>query len=197
VASWFAFAYGQDRMLPAVFAETSKRKVPLAGLILHAVLSTAFLVQAVYIGWAMGVAVRSIAVLLVWLTLALGVLNLKLHPRWRAAEWAAPILDQPFAMLTAIVSIIIAVPLIASIAIVPHTALIFQPLFQGAVVLAIGLVCLWLAGSSARARRQFWRDRDARADRMTGSPAIIETRSAPLSLSDRGGRRSTPFRTCS
>ncbi len=152
VASRFAFAYGQDRMLPAVFAETSKRKVPLAGLILHAVLSTAFLVQAVYVGWAMGVAVRSIAVLLVWLTLALGVLNLKLHPRWRAAQWAAPILDQPFATLTAIVSIIIAVPLIASIAIVPHTALIFQPLFQGAVVLVIGLVCLWLAGSSARAR---------------------------------------------
>jgi hypothetical protein len=36
----------------------------------------------------MGVAVRSIAVLLVWLTLALGVPNLKLHPRWRAAQWA-------------------------------------------------------------------------------------------------------------
>ena len=100
----------------------------------------------------MGVAVRSIAVLLVWLALALGVLNLKRHPRWRVAQWAAPILDQPFAMLTAIVSIIIAVPLIASIAIVPHTALIFQPLFQGAVVLAIELVCLWLAGGYARTR---------------------------------------------
>lgn len=152
VASRFAFAYGQDRILPAVFAETSKRKVPLAGLMLHAVLSTAFLIQAVYVGWATGVAVRSIAVLLVWLALALGVLNLKLHPRWRAAQWAAPILNQRFATLIAVVSIIIAVPLIASIAIVPHTALVFQPLFQGALVLAIGLVCLWLAGSSARAR---------------------------------------------
>jgi basic amino acid/polyamine antiporter, APA family len=152
VASRFAFAYGQDRMLPAVFAETSKRKVPLAGLVLHAVLSTAFLVQAVYVGWAMGVAVRSIAVLLVWLALAIGVLNLKLHPRWREAEWAAPILNQPLATFTAAVSIIITVPLIASIAIVPHTALIFQPLFQGAVVLLIGLVCLGLAGGHAKAR---------------------------------------------
>ena len=152
VASRFAFAYGQDRMLPAVFAETSKRKVPIAGLLLHAVLSTAFLVQAVYVGWAMGVAVRSIAVLLVWLALALGVLNLKLHPRWREAQWAAPILNQPFATPTAIASIVIAVPLIASIAIVPHTALIFQPLFQGAVVLAIGFVCLAFAGRYARAR---------------------------------------------
>jgi hypothetical protein len=80
------------------------------------------------------------------------VLNLKFHPRWRAAERASPILDQPVAMLTAIVSIIIAVLLIASIAILPHTALVFQPLFQGAVVLTIGPVCLWLAGSSARAR---------------------------------------------
>ncbi|HXC90910.1 MAG TPA: APC family permease [Stellaceae bacterium] len=152
VASRFAFAYGQDRMLPAVFAETSKRKVPLAGLVLHAVLSTAFLAQAVYVGWAMGVAVRSIAVLLVWLALAVGVLNLKLHPRWREAQWAAPILAQPLAIATAIVSIVIAVPLIASIAIVPHTALIFQPLFQGAVVLAIGLVCLGFAGGYAKAR---------------------------------------------
>ncbi len=152
VASRFAFAYGQDRMLPAVFAETSKRKVPLAGLILHAVLSTAFLVQAVYVGWAMGVAVRSIAVLLVWLAIAVGVLNLKWHPRWREAEWAAPILNQRFATFAAIVSILIALPLIASIAIVPKTSLIFQPLFQGAVVLVIGLVCLGFAGRYARAR---------------------------------------------
>jgi basic amino acid/polyamine antiporter, APA family len=152
VASRFAFAYGQDRMLPAVFAETSKRKVPLAGLVLHAVLSSLFLVQAVYVGWAMGVAVRSIAVLLVWLGLAVGVLNLKWHPRWRATEWAAPVLNQPFATFAAIVSIVIAVPLIASIAIVPHTALIFQPLFQGAVVVAIGLVCLGFASRYARAR---------------------------------------------
>jgi basic amino acid/polyamine antiporter, APA family len=152
VASRFAFAYGQDRMLPAVFAETSKRKVPLAGLVLHAVLSTAFLVQAVYVGWAMGVAVRSIAVLLVWLAIAVGVLNLKWHPRWREAEWAAPILNQRFATFAAIVSILIALPLIASIAIVPKTSLIFQPLFQGAVVLVIGLVCLGFAGRYARAR---------------------------------------------
>jgi amino acid transporter len=152
VGSRFAFAYGQDRMLPAVFAETSKRKVPLAGLILHAVLSTVFLVQAVYVGWAMGVAVRSIAVLGVWLAIAVGVLNLKWHPRWREAAWAAPILNQPFATFAAIVSIVIAVPLIASIAIVPKTPLIFQPLFQGAVVLVIGLVCLRLAGGYAKAR---------------------------------------------
>jgi basic amino acid/polyamine antiporter, APA family len=152
VASRFAFAYGQDRMLPAIFAETSKRKVPLAGLILHAVLSTAFLVQAVYVGWAMGVAVRSIAVLLVWLALAVGVLNLKWNPRWRRAHWAAPIVNQPLATATAVISVAIAVPLIASIAIVPHTALIFQPLFQGAVVLVIGVACLGLAGRYARAR---------------------------------------------
>ena len=152
VSSRFAFAYGQDRMLPAVFAETSKRKVPLAGLVLHAVLSTLFLLQTVYVGWAMGVAVRSIAVLLVWLAIAVGVLNLKWHPRWREAEWAAPILNQPFATVTALVSIVIAVPLIASIAIVPKTPLIFQPLLQGLVVLVIGLVCLTFANGYAKSR---------------------------------------------
>jgi len=152
VFSRFAFAYGQDRMLPGIFAETSKRKVPFAGLILHAVLGSLFLVQAVYVGWAMGVAVRSIAVLLVWLAIAAGVLNLKWHRHWRQTAWAAPILGQPLAIFTAIVSIVIAVPLIVSIAIVPHTALIFQPLFQGAVVLAIGLAILALARRYALAR---------------------------------------------
>ena len=150
-------------MPPVVFAETSKRKVPLAGGRLHAVLSTAFLAQAVYVGWAMGVAVRSIAVLVVWLAVAVGVLNLKLHPRWREAQWAAPILAQPLAIATAIVSIVIAVPLIASIAIVPHTALIFQRLsLQGAG--AGDRACLpWFCRRLCQgARRQLWRDRAAR-----------------------------------
>jgi hypothetical protein len=50
------------------------------------------------------------------------------------------------------VSVLIVIPLIASIAVVPHAALIFQPLFQGAVVLAIGLVCLACANGDAPAR---------------------------------------------
>jgi amino acid transporter len=152
VGSRFAFAYGQDRLLPRVFAETNRHKVPLAGLILHAVLSSLFLLQAVYVGWAMGVAVRSIAVLLVWLAIAVGMLNLRWHSRWHQAEWASAILAQPLAVATAIVSILIAVPLMLSIAIVPNTALIFQPLFQGAVVVAIGLVMLWIAHAHARGR---------------------------------------------
>jgi hypothetical protein len=47
---------------------------------------------------------------------------------------------------------VIAVPPIASIAIVPKTALIFQPLFQGAVVLVIGPVCPRFARGYAKAR---------------------------------------------
>jgi amino acid transporter len=63
ISSRFCFAQAQDRLLPRIFAETSSRKVPLASLMLIAVLGSLFLIQAVYAGWAMGVAVRSLAVL--------------------------------------------------------------------------------------------------------------------------------------
>lgn len=152
VASRYAFAFGQDGMLPPIFARTSRRKVPYAGLILHAGLGTLFLLQSVYVGWAMGVAVRSVSVLIVWLAVAIGVLNLKYHPRYRRAEWAQPIVSQPFAIPAAIMSILIAVPLIASIAIVPHAGLIFQPLFQGVVVLVLGIVILYIARGYAHRR---------------------------------------------
>lgn len=67
VASRFCFAQAQDRMLPGVLAETSRRKVPLAVLLLIAGLASSFLLQSIFVGWAMGVAVRSLAVLGMWL----------------------------------------------------------------------------------------------------------------------------------
>jgi basic amino acid/polyamine antiporter, APA family len=152
VASRFCFAQAQDRMLPAVFAETSARKVPLAALLLLAGLSSAFLVQAVFAGWAMGVAVRSLAVLGMWLALAIGVLSFKFRKRYRETEWGKGVLDQPLVLPAAIVSIILSVPLIVSLAVLPKTSLIFQPLFQAAVVLAIGVAILFIAGAKLKGR---------------------------------------------
>ena len=51
---------------------------------------------------------------------------------------------------TSIVSIVLAVPLIVSVAEVPHTALWLQPLFQDAVVVVIGAVILAIAHSRAK-----------------------------------------------
>ncbi len=157
VASRFCFAQAQDRMLPAVFAETSGRKVPLAALLLIAGLGSLFLLQSVFAGWAMGVAVRSLAVLGMWLALAIGALNFHWHKEYRETAWAKGVREQPLVVPTAILSIILAVPLIVSLAILPNTALIFQPLFQGAVVLVIGVAILAAAGAKAKSRGETFR----------------------------------------
>ena len=116
VASRFCFAQAQDRMLPSVFAETSGRKVPLAALLLIAGLASLFLLQSVFAGWAMGVAVRSLAVLGMWLALAVGALNLHWHKGYRKTDWGRGVKQQKLVVPTAIVSIILAVPLIVSLA---------------------------------------------------------------------------------
>jgi amino acid permease len=157
VASRFCFAQAQDRMLPPVFAETSGRKVPLAALLLIAGLGSLFLLQSVFAGWAMGVAVRSLAVLGMWLALAIGALNLYWHKEYRETAWAKGVKEQPLVVPAAIVSITLAVPLIVSLAILPNTALIFQPLFQGAVVMVIGVAILAAAGAKAKSRGETFR----------------------------------------
>jgi APA family basic amino acid/polyamine antiporter len=152
VSSRFCFAQAQDHLLPSVFAETSSRKVPLAALLLVAVLGSGFLLQSVYAGWAMGVAVRSLAVLMLWLALAIGALNLRRHEPARDTEWAKAIMRHRLVVPAAIISIILAVPLILSLAVVPNTPLLLQPLFQGAVILAIGMVIWFVA--ELRVRQQ-------------------------------------------
>ena len=152
VSSRFCFAQAQDHLLPSVFAKTSSRKVPLAALVLIAVLGSLFLLQAVFFGWAMGVAVRSLAVLAVWLALAIGALNLGRHAPARDAEWAKAIMRRKLVAPASIISIVLAVPLIVSLAVVPHTPLWLQPLFQGAVVVTIGAVILAIAHSRAKQR---------------------------------------------
>jgi basic amino acid/polyamine antiporter, APA family len=157
VASRFCFAQAQDRMLPGIFAETSRCKVPLAALLLIAGLASLFLLQSIFAGWAMGVAVRSLAVLGMWLALAIGALNLHWHKEYRETAWGKEVKEQPLVVPAAFVSIIIAVPLIISLAVLPKTSLIFQPLFQGAVVLTIGVAILITAAAKAKSRGENFR----------------------------------------
>ncbi|HEY3912699.1 MAG TPA: APC family permease [Stellaceae bacterium] len=157
VASRYCFAQAQDHMLPAVFAETSGRKVPLAALLLIAGLSSLFLLQSVSVGWAMGVAVRSLAVLGMWLALAIGALNFHWHKEYGNTEWGKGVKNQPLVLPAAIVSIVLPVPLIISLAVLPKTPLIFQPLFQGAVVLAIGVAILVAASTRLKGRGESFR----------------------------------------
>ena len=131
--------------------------MPLAALLLIAGLASLFLLQSIFAGWAMGVAVRSLAVLGMWLALAIGALNLHWHKEYRETTWGKGVREQALVVPAAIVSIILAVPLIISLVVLPKTSLIFQPLFQGAVVLAIGVAILVAAGAKAKSRGENFR----------------------------------------
>ena len=158
VYSRFCFAQAQDHLLPPALAEVSSRKVPFNALLLIAVLGSLFLVQSVFFGWAMGVAVRSLAVLGMWLALAIGALNLRRHPPARDTEWAKTIMRHKLLVPAAIVSILLSTPLILSLAVVPNTSLWFQPLFQGAVVTAIGVIIYVIAHAKVKGSGHSFRE---------------------------------------
>jgi hypothetical protein len=66
--------------------------------------------------------------------------------------WGKGVREQLLVVAAAIVSIVLAVPLIISLAVLPKASLIFQPLFQGAVVLAIGMAIFVAACVKAKSR---------------------------------------------
>jgi basic amino acid/polyamine antiporter, APA family len=152
MSSRFCFAQAQDRLLPAIFARTSSRKVPLPALALMAALGSLFLVQSVFFGWTMGVAVRSLAVLGIWLGVAIGTLNLRRRSPRRGAGWVRAINSHKLVVPAAILSIIVSVPLIAALAVVPKAPFVLQPLFQAIVILGIGTVILLAAAARAKRR---------------------------------------------
>ncbi|MCU4160654.1 APC family permease [Acidiphilium sp. AL] len=138
VTSRMVFAWAEDGLIPAIFVNTSRRRAPVAALTLTAILASLFLLQATYIGWAFGVVDRSITILLVWLAVAVAALNLRLNPRFAATSWAQPFRTNPLVTPVAILSIIVTVTLIRSVIVLPHAPIYVQPLFQGAVMAAIG-----------------------------------------------------------
>lgn len=147
-ASRMAFAWGQDGMFGERFVQTSQRRVPMAALMLSAGLASLFLLESAYIGWSLGVVVRSLSVLLIWFLIALGALNLRWNPRFSQASWSAPLRRDPWLAVAALASLVITAVLFRAAAISPHTPFVFQPLVQGAVLALVALAIL------ARARRR-------------------------------------------
>lgn len=138
VTSRMLFAWAEDGLLPPVFAQTSHRHAPVAALTLTVVLASLFLLQATYIGWAFGVVDRSVTILLVWITVAVASLNLRLNPRFQTSPWSRPFRNSIFTIPIALLSIVVPLMFIHSVIILPHAPFYVQPLLQGAVMTIIG-----------------------------------------------------------
>ncbi len=153
ITSRLAFAWAQDGLLPETFARTSAgRRAPVPALLLIAVLASFFLAESVYVGWALGVVIRSISLLLVWLLLALATLKLRFEAAPAGGHWTAALARSNALLVAAVVSIPIVLGLLAAVAVVPHTAWMFQPLFQTVVAALIAGAILALGASRLRQR---------------------------------------------
>jgi amino acid transporter len=151
VASRLVFAWGQDGLFPPLFAQTSSRKVPVAALVLSAALGTVFLVQATFIGWALGV-IRPMAILLVLLFVAIGALNARYNRRFRNVEWAHGLGSGPAILAAILFSLVVVAILWQHTMVLPKTPIMFQPFFQGIVAVLVAAAIYVTA--LRRARRQ-------------------------------------------
>ncbi len=153
INSRLLFAFGQDRIFPDRFAETSAAKVPTAALLLTASIGSLFLIQSATIGWALGVVVRSLSILLVWLVVALGVLFIALGRSALSTEpWARSLIVSPWTIPAALASVVITLYLMSTALVVPHTAIWFQPIFQSLIAAVIAGAIFLAAERRARSR---------------------------------------------
>jgi amino acid transporter len=138
-SSRYLFAWAQDRLLPQAFLHTNRRRAPDVALLVSAVLGSLFLLEATIYGFQIGVTIRSMSIILVFGVLGVGVLNLLANPRYRNVGWARQVARRPVVVAAAILAIVIAVVLEASVLVVPGKSLWLQPSFQALVALILGI----------------------------------------------------------
>ena len=133
-ASRFLFAWAQDGFVSGKLAGTNTAHAPAAAVTLSAVIGSIFLLDAVFGGWQIGVALRAISIALVFGGLGLATLLLAWWPRWRRGREFAPQCTQgALVQAMALCAVVIGVILAASVIYERGTAWYLQPWFQLAV----------------------------------------------------------------
>lgn len=143
--SRYLFAWAQDRLLPAAFMHTNRHRAPDVALVVSAVLGSAFLIEATFYGFEIGVVIRSMSLVLVFGVLGVGVLNLRFNGRLAQLPWARHISRHPDVVVAAVAAIVIAAALENSVLFVPGKSLWVQPSFQALIALVIAAVIYLLA----------------------------------------------------
>lgn len=140
VQSRQAFAWAEDGLFPRVFQNTSRRKAPSAALLLGAVIGSVFLVQSTFIGWEIGIVIRSLSILLMLLLVAAGALRMKYGTsfRNRPEPWVKGITRGFGVTVAATLGILVALLVGQSVFVTPGVAVPFQPWFQLAIGCVVG-----------------------------------------------------------
>jgi basic amino acid/polyamine antiporter, APA family len=133
-ASRFLFAWARDGFVPERLVATNAAHAPAAAITLSAGIGSVFLVDAVFGGWQIGVALRAISIALVFGALGVATTLLAWWPRWRrmrgfALQCTRGTLVKAMAVCAAVIGVILA----ASVAHESGTPWYLQPWFQLAV----------------------------------------------------------------
>lgn len=141
-ASRFLFSWAQDGLVPPRLAATNSVHAPASAVVLSAIIGSIFLIDAVYGGWQIGVALRAISIALVFGGLGLATLLLAWWPSWRRSRAFSPECTQGACVkIMAVLAVVIGIILAVSVVYEPSIAWYLQPWFQlsVAVLLSIAL----------------------------------------------------------
>jgi amino acid transporter len=139
-ASRFLFAWAQDGFVSERLAGTNEAHAPAAAVVLSAVIGSIFLLDAVFGGWQIGVALRAISIALVFAGLGLGTMLLAWWPSWRRPREFAPECTRgAFVKIMAVSAVLIGVILAVSVIHESGTAWYLQPWFQLSVAVLLAL----------------------------------------------------------
>jgi len=145
-ASRFLFAWAQDGFVPEGLAGTNTAHAPAAAVLLSAAIGSIFLLDAVFGGWQIGVALRAISIALVFGGLGLATMLLAWWPRWRQRrEFALQCTQGAFVQVMAVCAVVIGVILAVSVIYQSGTAWYLQPWFQLAVATLLSVALAFRA----------------------------------------------------
>ena len=139
--SRYLFAWSQDRLVPSALMHTNRFRAPDVALLVSAILGSVFLVEATFIGFEIGVVIRSMSLVLVFGVLGVGILNLRFNPRMAELPWARAVSGRVAVVVAAVAGIVIAIALEKSVLVLPGESFWVQPSVQAviALVVAVGL----------------------------------------------------------
>lgn len=146
VLSRTLFGWAQDHAVPPVFGHISPRQVPVVALVTSGLAGSVFLVQTVLEGFTLGVAIRSLSVLVIAAAVAAGLLNIRYGQRRRfaAKPWAQTVAGGWGIVAAAVIMIVVAGIFLYSVVYTPGDALYLQPWFEMLIALAVAGL-LWVA----------------------------------------------------
>ena len=139
-ASRYLYGWAEDGFLPSILQSTNCFQVPVLAVLVSAVLGSVFLVEGVFSGWGIGVAIRSFSLILAFTMLGVGILALTLSSKWSSARcFSKELTSGAMIKVLAVGAIIIGLPLMIIVIREPHIAWFLQPWFQVLVTVTISI----------------------------------------------------------